>query len=245
MNKWLVGIGSVFVLLLAVFFWQVRQAAHQSLDGVLDPSVLVTINGMAEYELNRMQASQAESSELPFYMTLSEQQLINKSALEVQSSAAETVNETIGTVPRARIDVKEQLATFGESTYAFVESSNGADTSETSATSAVTYTFADAENVEISDENLTLLVRDARQKYDKRNEGLWKTAWLAMGLYVIACALGLVVLYNVKTISHWLVNLFIRDATPGPMVKWLIGAFALGLLAFGLGQLYLAYSSIV
>lgn len=232
MNKSMLGLFGVYLVILGLFFWQVRQESNKPENGYLNESYIVKLNSLDEEELYRLRKTQSDSSDSAYFMNLSEQQLIKKSALEVQNNLATRVNEKYAAVLKARIDFNNQLVSFADASYAFVEKSHSE------------YAIAEGEEAKISNENLTLLVENAKSTLRERNQEIWNTAWFAIGIYVLFAVIGSVILFNLETISHWLVNLFVQDATPGPIIAFLIGLSALGLIVRGLFVLYLAYSAI-
>lgn len=236
MNKAIIAILVTFIGILALFFWQVRQETLKPTNGFVDESYIVKMNYQSEEELYGLKDTQS-SSEIPYFMNLSEQQLIQKSFQEVQKQVADRVNEKYAQVLRAEVDFKENTVTFGGSSYDFIEAQQ--------TNSGKVYALSQRESASITDENLTLLVRNADSTQRERNQALWNIAWLAIGMYILFCVIGIVVLFNLEVIAHWLVNLFVRDATPGPIVAFLIGLSAVGLIVRGLWTLYLAYMAIV
>lgn len=236
MNKIMLGIIGVYVLVLGLFIWQVNQETHQPINGSVSESQIVALNSLDEDQLSSLQERQ-RTSELPYFMTLSEQQLIKKSALEVQTQVAQEVNQKYSLVLNALIDVNKQTINYKQTDYKYVE--------EARDNSGADYAFAQGEEAGISHENLTLLVQNAEKNQKEASRAIWDVAWFAIGSYLLFCLVGSVILMNLEAISHWLVNLFVQDATPGPIISILLGISAVGLIARGFWILYLAYDAIV
>lgn len=232
----MLGIIGVYVLVLGLFIWQVNQETNQPINGSVSESQIVALNSLDEDQLSSLQERQ-RTSELPYFMTLSEQQLIKKSALEVQTQVAQEVNQKYSLVLNALIDVNKQTINYKQTDYKYVKEArdhSGAD-----------YAFAQGEEAGISHENLTLLVQNAEKNQKEASRAIWDVAWFAIGSYLLFCLVGSVILMNLEAISHWLVNLFVQDATPGPIISILLGISAVGLIARGFWLLYLAYDAIV
>lgn len=236
MNKAIIAILATFIGILALFFWLVRQQTLKPEDGFVGESYIVKMNYQSEDELYRLKETQS-SSEIPYFMNLSEQQLIKKSFQEVQKQVADQVNEKYAQVLRATVNFEDQTVAFGGSSYTFIEAKR--------TNSGKEYALSEGESATITNENLTLLVRNADKNHRERNQALWNIAWFAIGMYVLFCVIGSLLLFNLEVIAHWLVNLFVRDATPGPIVAFLLGLSAIGLIVRGLWILYLAYTAIV
>lgn len=236
MNKIMLGIIGVYVLVLGLFIWQVNQETNQPINGSVSESQIVALNSLDEDQLSSLQERQ-RTSELPYFMTLSEQQLIKKSALEVQTQVAQEVNQKYSLVLNALVDVNKQTINYKQTDYKYVE--------EARDNSGADYAFAQGEEAGISHENLTLLVQNAEKNQKEASRAIWDVAWFAIGSYLLFCLVGSVILMNLEAISHWLVNLFVQDATPGPIISILLGISAVGLIARGFWLLYLAYDAIV
>lgn len=232
----MLGIIGVYVLVLGLFIWQVNQETNQPINGSVSESQIVALNSLDEDQLSSLQERQ-RTSELPYFMTLSEQQLIKKSALEVQTQVAQEVNQKYSLVLNALVDVNKQTINYKQTDYKYVE--------EARDNSGADYAFAQGEEAGISHENLTLLVQNAEKNQKEASRAIWDVAWFAIGSYLLFCLVGSVLLMNLEAISHWLVNLFVQDATPGPIISILLGISAVGLIARGFWLLYLAYDAIV
>lgn len=237
MNKTKLGLMGAILVLLALFFWQVRQEANKPIDGFVSESSIVRLNSSALDELYSLEGTQTTSTDSPFYMDISEQQLIKKSVLEAQKQATEVINKKYSAVQRASVDFENHLVNFDNVNFSFVDVSKNEG--------ELDYVFADDQNSMISDNNLNDLINNARTNLRERKQTIWNSAWFGAGIYLLFSVIGLVVLFNLEKISYWLVNLFVQDATPGPIVAILIGLSAIGLIVRGFWVLYLIYQEIL
>ncbi|WP_168164970.1 hypothetical protein, partial [Globicatella sp. HMSC072A10] len=89
-----------------------------------------------------------------------------------------------------------------------------------------------------------LLVRQAQSEIKDRNQTIWTATRWGLALFIIMSVIGLLLLFNIESISEVLISLVIKDASPGPLVKLYVGVSALILIATSLFILFQAYQTI-
>ena len=158
------------------------------------------------------------------------------SKFNAEHLTANAINDEYLKVKGAQVNLANQQIRIGTSEYNYKEMSNQDGTTS--------YTLSEGGDDVISPANLTLLIRQAQSEIKDRNQTIWSATRWGLALFIIMSVIGLLLLFNIESISEVLISLVIKDASPGPLVKLYVGVSALILIATSLFILFQAYQTI-
>lgn len=162
----------------------------------------------------------------PFFVNMSEQQLLAKSALEFHNAITSDINQDFMFVPTAMVNITDRTVTVDGQDLAFTV--DGEDSA-----GRPLYTLTSDSDV-ISDNNLSVLIRNGDSLIEARNNAYWSRTWLAIAYFIGLFTVGVLILFNLDSLPTWTVGLYIKGAEPGPMIKigFVVSAVTLIIVCF-------------
>lgn len=227
----LVGL-TVLIAFIAFIFYQSSQPLAVNLDVRDKFYIQDNKNVLLSNWKNR--AYEGDNSNYFYY--LSEQELMEKSQLTLQTQEVERANDLFFSKQYGLVDYKNEEIHLDNQAYPYQDQGPDSD-------SLRRYYFSNQEGP-ISSENLTAFVTRGEVQYRERNQPLWQATWWAAGLYILFFLIAIAILFNLEAVSISFVQLFISDAQPGPIVKFSFGLTALLLIGSGFMLLVSVISSI-
>lgn len=224
------------LLILVVFLGFIQFKTNEATEVYLETTESIQLRENAIFSLNDWQMRSGEAEAGNEYAYLSEQELMERSQLNLQVHQMEQANQLFYAQRAAKVDVKDQVILLADATYSYQD--KGDDTDALSR-----YTFETAASP-ISAENLTVLVDKASKQTEARNEPVWKATWIGAVLFIGCFTIGVLILFNLDRLATSLLQLFIKEAEAGPMLKILLGISAVMLLTSSFLVLYSVVGSI-
>lgn len=212
---------AVLIAFLAFVFYQSTQPIAVS----IDQSETFFIQDSKNVALAEWKNRAFETDNRRYLYNMSEQELMDKSQITLQAQEVKRANDLFFAKLYGLVDYGEQEITLNKITYAYQDLGREVD-------SLRRYKFVDAEDP-ISSENLTALVAKGQPLYRERNQAIWQSAGWAVGFYLVFVSIGLTLLFNLEAVSNGFVRLFIREAQPGPIIKFVFGLVGVSALASG------------
>ena len=172
----------------------------------------------------------------PFFVNMSEQQLLAKSALEFHNAITSDINQDFMFVPTAMVNIADRTVTVDGQDLAFTV--DGEDSA-----GRPLYTLTSDSDV-ISDNNLSVLIRNGASLIEARNNAYWSRTWLAIAYFIGLFTIGVLILFNLDSLSTWTVGLYIKGAEPGPMIKIGFAVSAVTLIIVGFMFMFITFTEI-
>ena len=172
----------------------------------------------------------------PFFVNMSEQQLLAKSDLEFQNAITNDINKDFMFVPTAMVNIADRTVTVDGLDLAFT--ADGEDSA-----GRLLYTLA-SDSDAISNNNLSVLVRNGTSLTEARNNAYWSRTWLAIAYFIGLFTVGVLILFNLDSLSTWTVGLYIKGAEPGPMIKIGFVVSAVTLIIVGFMFMFITFTEI-
>lgn len=236
MNRKLTFSLLVVAVLSVIFIGFARNQANRPVQSNLSDGMAVYANVPPSRFLDKIRSFQPTPTAAPYFTNLSEQQLMEKSKFNAEHLTANAINDEYLNIQSAQVNLADQQIRIITTDYNYEEIKDGEE--------ATSYTLSESRDDVISPANLTLLIRQAQSEIKDRNQTIWSVTRWGITLFIVMSVIGLLLLFNIESISSVLVSLVIRDARPGPAVKLSVGASALILIFTGLFLLFQAYQTI-
>lgn len=236
MNRKLTVSLLVVAILSVIFIGFAKHQADRPVQSKLSDNMAVYANVPPSRFLDNIRSFQPTNTEAPYFTNLSEQQLMERSKFNAEHLTANAINDEYLKFQVARVNLANQQIRIGTSDYKYEEFSDQ--------DRATSYTLSGAGDDVISPANLTLLIRQAQSEIKDRNQTIWSATRWGLALFIIMSVIGLLLLFNIESISEVLISLVIKDARPGPAVKLSVVVSAFILIATSLYILFQAYQTI-
>lgn len=236
MNRKLTVSLLVVAVLSVIFIGFAKNQADRPVQSKLSDNMAVYANVPPSRFLDKISSLNPTTTEAPYFTNLSEQQLMEKSKFNAEHLTANAINDEYLNVQGARVNLADQQIRIGINDYKYEEFNDQDD--------ATSYTLSGAGDDVISPANLTLLIRKAQSEIKDRNQTIWSATRWGLALFIIMSVIGLLLLFNIESISEVLISIVIKDASPGPLVKLYVGVSTFILIATSLYILFQAYQTI-
>lgn len=241
---------SFIILILAptLLLAYTKSKADASIRATVPESYEIYLNGGNNRVLERLDQYIVENVEggkygddtgvtgAPFFVNMSEQQLLAKSDLEFQKAITYDINQDFMCVPTAMVNIADRTIMVDGQELAFT--ADGKDSA-----GRMLYTLA-SDSDAISNNNLSVLVRNGASLTEARNNAYWSRTWLAIAYFIGLFTVGVLILFNLDSLSKWTAGLYIKGAEPGPMIKIGFVVSAVTLIIVSFMFMFMTYSEI-
>lgn len=212
------------ILVLVIFLGFIKFKTDEPILVHVDNTELIYLQANANTSLNDWENRSREAEDGNYYVYLSEQELMEKSQLTLQANQVEETNELFYGQNAAKVEVKNQRIVLDSTTYQYQDKGGETDPLRR-------YSFEE-ENSPISSENLSALVSKAMKQTEARNKPIWKMTWRSMLLFIGLWTVGILMLFYLERVATGWLQLFIKGAEAGPILKMMLGIGS-GLLIVG------------
>lgn len=236
MNRKLTFSLLVVAVLSVIFVGFAKNQTNRPVHSKLSDNMIIYANVPPNRFRDKISSLNPTTTTGPCFTNLSEQQLMEKSKFNAEQLTANAINDEYLKFQGARVNLANEQIRIGTSDYSYKEMSNQAGTTS--------YTLSEGGDDVISPANLTLLIRQAQSEIKDRNQTIWSATRWGLALFIIMSVIGLLLLFNIESISEVLISLVIKDASPGPLVKLSVGVSAFILIATSLYILFQASQTI-
>ncbi|WP_168164978.1 hypothetical protein, partial [Globicatella sp. HMSC072A10] len=176
------------VAILSVFFVGfAKNQADRPVHSKLSDNMAVYANVPPSRFRDKIPSLNPTTSTGPYFMNLSEQQLMERSKFNAEHLTANAINEEYLKFQGARVNLADQQIRIGTNDYNYKEIDNQDDTPS--------YTLSEGRDDVISPTNLTLLIRQAQSEMKDRNQTIWSATRWGLALFIVMSVIGLLLLF--------------------------------------------------